>query len=88
MDEKTPNLITSGYSKHITDDGVTIELCIYRLEYSSEWSLEVVNSNGTSIVWDSVFSSDDAAYMEFKRILKEEGISSFLDNDNVIQFPR
>lgn len=26
IDEKTPNLITSGYSKHITDDGCVFDV--------------------------------------------------------------
>jgi len=72
MDEKQPNLITSGYSKHITQDGITIEL-YYK---------------GTSIVWDDVFPTDDAAYMEYKRTVRDEGMKSFLDNGNIIQFPR
>ena len=89
MDEKQPNLITSGYSKHITQDGITIELCIYCLEDKlDEWTLEVVNYKGTSIVWDDVFSTDDAAYVEYKRTVRDEGMKTFLDNGNVIQFPR
>ena len=45
-------------------DGVTVEVSIIRLEHESEWSLEVVNSAGTSIVWDHQFATDEDAYAE------------------------
>ena len=61
MEEREPDLITSSLSRHVTQDGITVELCIYRLETKTEWLLEVVNSSGTSIVWDDQFPSDDAA---------------------------
>ena len=88
MQEKEPNLITSRFSQHVTEDGVTVELCRYRLEDSPQWSLEVVNSKGTSIVWDDLFESDAIAYEEFRKTVTEDGMISFLDDGNVIQFPR
>ncbi|SDR10442.1 hypothetical protein [Pseudovibrio sp. Tun.PSC04-5.I4] len=87
MQENEPNLVTSELSIDITENGVTIELCIYRLEDSPEWSLEVVNSNGTSIVWDDTFGTDTAAHEEFRRTVAEEGMASFLDEFNVVKFP-
>ena len=88
MDEREPNLITSSLSRHVTRDGITVELCIYRLETKSEWLLEVVNSAGTSIVWDNQFPSDDAANEEFLRTVAKEGMATFLDDAKVIPFPR
>lgn len=88
MREREPNLITSGLSGHITEAGVSVELCIYRLEDSPEWSLEVVNEKGTSIVWDDQFETDTAAHGEFRRTVAEDGIESFLDDGNVIPFRR
>lgn len=86
MEEREPDLITSGLSRHVTQDGITVELCIYRLETKSEWALEVVNSSGTSIVWDDQFSSDDAANEEFLRTVAEEGMAAFLDDEKVVPF--
>jgi hypothetical protein len=86
MDELEPNLVTSGLSRRVTRDGITVEICIYRLETNQEWSLEVVNSAGTSTVWDNVFSSDDAANEEFLRTLADEGMSTFLDSAKIIPF--
>ena len=88
MEEREPNLVTSGLSQHVTRDGITVELCIYRLETKTEWVLEVVNSAGTSIVWDNKFSSDDAANKEFLRTVDEEGMATFLDDAKVVPFPR
>lgn len=83
--DKEPNLVTSSLSGLVDADGVIVELCIYRLEHQSAWTLEAVLPNGTSVVWDDEFPSDLAAYDAFERTLKEEGVSQLLGN--VIQFP-
>jgi hypothetical protein len=88
MEKREPNLITSGLSRHVTRDGITVELCIYRLENKPGWSLEVVNSAGTSIVWDDLFPSDGAANEEFLRTVAEEGMAAFLDSAKVVPFRR
>jgi hypothetical protein len=43
------------------------------------WSLEVVDQEGTSTVWDSNFPTDQDACREFYRILDSEGIRTFLE---------
>lgn len=87
MIDDSPAIIHSIFSRKVTHAGVTLEVCIYRGEHDSDWILEVVNSNGTSICWDDQFSSDVEANAEFERTLKEEGIHSFLDDgDNVVPF--
>ena len=88
MEEREPNLVTSGLSRDVTRDGITVEVCIYRLETTQGWSLEVVNSAGTSIVWDDLFPSDDAANEEFLRTVAEEGMTAFLDSAKVVPFRR
>lgn len=87
MGELEPNLVISGLGTHVTEDGVTVEVCIVRLEDRPDWSLEVVNETGTSIVWDHLFASDDEAWAEFRRTVDQEGMRSFLDTTNVIPFP-
>ncbi len=87
MNEREPNLVTSGLSGRVTKDGVTVDVHIVRLEHETDWSLEVVNDAGTSIVWDDLFPSDDAALTEFRRTVAEEGMRAFLDG-NVVPFPR
>ncbi len=88
MQERDPNLVTSGLSETVTRDGITVKVCIHRLETDTEWSLEVVNAAGTSIVWDELFSSDNAAKEEFLRTVAEDGMATFLDNATIIPFRR
>ena len=86
MAEKEPNLVTSSLSGKVTEQGTTVDLCIYKLEFGLTWTLEVVLPNGTSVVWDDEFPTDVAAQAEFRRTLDEEGMSALLGN--VVQFPR
>jgi hypothetical protein len=88
MSQRDPNLVTSGLSGAFTKDGVRVELCIVRLENERLWSLEVVNADGTSTVWDELFHSDKEAYAEFEKTVADEGMKAFLDQGNVIPFRR
>lgn len=72
-----PNLVTSSYSGIVTDEGITVRLEIYRLEHESDWTLEVINDAGTSIVWDYQFGSADAAHEAFLKVVDEEGMETF-----------
>lgn len=88
MQDRDPNIITSGLSRTVTRDGVTVELAIYRLEHDPKWTMEVINAAGTSTVWDELFETDEDAQREFQRTLDEEGMGAFLDTGNVIPFRR
>lgn len=65
--EKDPEIITPRHSGYVTKDGVTVELCIYRLE-DTKWTLEVVDAEGTSTVWEDEFETEDGAYAEFQSV--------------------
>jgi uncharacterized protein len=58
-----PEIIKSRHGGVFIKDGVTVEVCIYRLADAS-WTLEVVDSAGTSTVWDDEFASDDDVHAE------------------------
>ena len=88
MKERIPNIVDSDLSGIVSKDDITVEVFIYRLENESNWSLEVLNNAGTSIVWDNLFDSDEDAYAEFQQTVEEEGMKAFLDNQNVIPFRR
>jgi hypothetical protein len=88
MNPREPNLVHSDLSRTVEKDGVTVEVSIVRLEHESNWSLEVVNAAGTSIVWEDLFSSADEAYAEFEKTVAEEGMRAFFDTENVIPFRR
>lgn len=87
MKEKAPNLVTSGLSGFVTKEGTSLDVCIYRLEHQAAWTLEVVTSDGTSVVWDDPFESDDAAFAEFEKTIDEIGVAGLLNEGNIIQFP-
>ena len=87
MTDGTPNLLYSEHCGHFSQDGVGVEVFIVKLEGGRFWTLEVVNSKGTSIVWDETFLDDHEAYVEFQRTVKEEGMEGFLEQSNVIKFP-
>ena len=88
MIERDPKIVKSGLSRTVKKDGVTVEVSIIRLEYETEWSLEVANSASTSTVLDDLLASDDEAFAEFERTVAEEGMRTFLDKENAIPFRR
>ena len=66
-------IITSPLSGSFSEGGITVNVQIYRLG-DTKWSLEVIDSDGTSIVWDDLFDTDEAARAEFQRSVAEEGL--------------
>jgi hypothetical protein len=72
-----PKVIGSRHNGIFSRDGLTVEVCIYRLE-DTKWTLEIVDEIGTSIVWDNEFETDDAAHAEFLRSVETEGLDVIL----------
>ena len=71
-------LVDSPLSQKITRDGMTIEVLIYRGTDDDGWSLEVVDHENGSTVWDHRFPTDQAALDEVLLTIEHEGIASFL----------
>nr|WP_319483749.1 hypothetical protein [uncultured Cohaesibacter sp.] len=87
--EREPNLIVSSASKLIVEDGIRFKIDIYKLEGGDGWSLEVVTTDGTSIVWDELFDDDYAAFEEAVTTIRKEGAAAFVNGgENVIPFKR
>lgn len=89
--KREPTLIYSSLNGPFTKDGMTVEVSIVSSDMDPNWSLEVVNTSGASIVWNSQFESDEQAYAAFKLVVDEEGMQAFQDDterSNVIPFPR
>jgi hypothetical protein len=77
--DNDPEIENSPLCEKVTRDGITVDVQIYRLVGRYEgWSLEVVDEEGSSTVWDDRFATDVAAYAEFERTIDEEGIETFL----------
>jgi len=71
-------IVESPLSTSVTQDGMTIEVHIYRGEKDDGWTLEVVDQLGGSTVWEEIFASDVDALEEVKRTIAEEGLASLL----------
>ncbi len=81
-----PNIITSSLSKTIMIDGTPFQLEIYRLEDVPGWSLEVIDEEGASTVWDETFETDEAAHNCLIETIQKEGIAAF-KGGTVVPFP-
>jgi len=80
MTDEDPEIEHSPLCGRVTRDGITIQVQIYRLAGSTDgWSLEVVDQEDASTVWDDLFATDEEAYAEFYRTLETEGIRSFAE---------
>jgi hypothetical protein len=85
--DRDPNIVRSGLSGTVAEDGLTVAVEIYRLEDDLTWLLEVVDNTGTSTVWDDQFETDDGALAAFQTVLADEGIQAFTER-KVIPFPK
>lgn len=84
--DRDPNIVRSGLSGKVHQDGLTVDVEIYRLESEPHWVLEVVDHTGASTVWEDQFASDDDALIAFRSALAEEGIGVFSER-KIIPFP-
>lgn len=82
MSENDLPIIDSPLSRTVFHDGVTVEVNIFRVGDDPLWALEVVNGAGTSIIWDDVFETDEAAFAAFARTVAIEGMATFLDDED------
>jgi hypothetical protein len=80
-DDHDPEIEYSPLCQEVAQDGLTVRVQIHRLKTGSGgWSLEVVDDENTSTVWDDLFATDHEALAEFSQTLEDEGIQSFLTN--------
>ena len=75
-----PKIIDSPLSRIVEEDGISVDVRICRLE-DTEWSLEIVATDGNSTVWDDLFRSDEVALAEALKAIKKDGIRSFSERD-------
>lgn len=79
MTDSDPVIITSALSRKVSRDGIVVRVEIYRLEDDELWTLEVVNEQGTSTVWDDLFATDELAFEVFSRTVATEGMATFAE---------
>ncbi|WP_300074739.1 hypothetical protein [uncultured Ruegeria sp.] len=74
-------LIMSDKCKSVLVDGYRFEVEIYRLDNQDQWTLEVVDFEEASYVWDDKFSSDQAALDVAVETLNNEGALGFMGKE-------
>ena len=77
----TPNIVRSDLSQSFTSDGLTVQIEIYRLQEGDCWTLELIDPEGGSIVWEEQFATDAAAFAEFTEGLVELGLEKLINPD-------
>lgn len=83
-----PNIVTSGKSERIIVDDLQLMIQIFRIEGDKNWTLEVVDKENTSHIWDDEFASDTEARDTAIAAIKSEGAVVFMRGDNVVPFRR
>lgn len=86
MADDIPNLVTSGSSQTVIIGGYSFSIEIYRLENEAKWTLEVVDEDGMSHVWDKTFKSDNVARKIAIKEIETEGPRTFMRGNNIIPF--
>ena len=76
-EQEDPEIIFSEYSGDFISNGIKVEVHIYRLE-NTAWTLEVVDQENNSIVWDDEFKTDDEAYEKLLKTVEIEGLDGIL----------
>jgi hypothetical protein len=84
--EDEPNLVHSGKSPRVVVDGYPFSIKIYRMETDKTWTLEVVDHEGTSHVWDEHFGTEKDARNAALAAIKAEGAFAFMRGDTIIPF--
>lgn len=77
-----PEIIVSPLSRVVEEDGISVEVGIYRLEHT-DWSLEIVAEDGTPTVWAGPFEDDQSALVEALKAIRTKGIASFSEKKAV-----
>ncbi|MBL6426569.1 MAG: hypothetical protein HOY44_03460 [Maritimibacter sp.] len=77
MTNDDPAVIRSSKSQRVLVDGFPFQIEILRLDQDADWTLEVVDPDGTSHVWDDTFKTDKSARDEAIRAL-QVGATAFM----------
>jgi hypothetical protein len=86
MTNDGPDMVMSGQSQDVVVDGYWFSIQIYRLETDKTWTLEVVDQDGTSHVWEEEFKTDREARNIALQTIENDGAATFMRGSNVIPF--
>ena len=71
------DLICSPLQQSYRAEDQQVEIHIYRMP-DTAWTLEIVDENYNSTVWDDTFETDEAALAIALQELREDGIAAFI----------
>ena len=77
-DNDNPRLVFSPLCQSVSRDNVTVEVHIVRLAGEDDWTLEIVDQDDGSTVWNDPFDSDAEALDVALNAIDKNGISAFL----------
>jgi len=77
-----PEIVMSQLCREIIQDGIGIQVDIYRGEDDSGWILEVIDEENTSTVWDDPFNTDREALDAVMEVIEQDGIRSFFEGES------
>ncbi|WP_458424418.1 hypothetical protein [Methylorubrum extorquens] len=80
MSSEDHDIEPSPLSGPVMREGVTVWVYIYRFADTDEgWTLEVVDHEDGSTVWEGSFDTDVEAYEAFEQCIREDGIRTFTE---------
>ncbi len=77
-----PDIIRSPLSQTFTHDGLTVRVEIYKIEGTDGWTLELIDEEGGSTVWQDAFATDADAFAEFTDGVEQLGLDRLIDPDD------
>jgi len=86
MIEQEPDLVFSSEGGNVQISGYNFSIEIYRLEDEAEWTLEVVDEENASHVWDDTFKTAIEARQMALSEIKQVGAKGFMYGHNVLPF--
>jgi hypothetical protein len=77
----SPGVTRSLLSQSFFDGEITVEVEIYRIANVDGWTLELIDEDGSSTIWQDIFASDAEALSEFFDGLASLGLAKLIDPD-------
>lgn len=73
--------VLSHLSQSFEENGIHVQVNIYRLEDESVWWLRVIDEEGMFTIWDEPFDSDQEAWDYFRGEVADNGLADLLTDD-------
>jgi hypothetical protein len=71
----------SPLSQEFTDDQISVDVMIYKMDGNDGWTLEVALDEETALSWTMLFPTDQAAWNEFASLVRQLGLRRLIEVD-------